>query len=59
MCSLHNRKSKKGKDSEVILKNSAEADLDYKSLFLNALDQMREERKEFMEIRKKQDDMME
>ena len=49
---------KKGKDSEVILKNSEETDLDYKSLFLNALDQMREERKEFMEIRKKQDDIM-
>ena len=37
---------KKEEDSEVILKNSSEADLDYKSLFLNALDQMREERKE-------------
>ena len=49
---------KKEEDSEVILKNSAEADLEYKTLFLNALDQMREERKEFMEIRKKQDDIM-
>jgi hypothetical protein len=49
---------KKTEDSEVILKNNTETDLDYKSLFLNALDQMREERKEFMQIRKKQDDIM-
>ena len=46
------------KKSEAIVKKPLDDDMDYKSLFLNALSQMREERKEFMEIRRKQDDIM-